>query len=59
MTAASVGLAVSVVVTLGLLTREQRWMRRLGWTLMALRLCLLSLFDLMWVPAMSPYVSLW
>ncbi|MEV5340275.1 hypothetical protein AB0K93_17630 [Streptomyces sp. NPDC052676] len=55
----SVGLTASLAVSLTLMTREQVWARRLGWSLTVTRLCLLPVLCLAWYPAMSPYVSLW
>ncbi|MGW7050627.1 hypothetical protein [Streptomyces sp. NPDC054887] len=55
----SVGLTLSLAVSLALLSREQAWARRLGRSLTVARLCLLPLPGLAWYPAMSPYISLW
>ncbi len=55
----SVGLTLSLAVSLALLSREQAWARRVGWSLTVARLCLLPLLALAWYPAMSPYISLW
>lgn len=52
-------LTVSVPAGLLLLSRERAWARRAGWALTAARLCLLPLIWETWLPAMSPYVSLW
>nr|WBO79339.1 hypothetical protein SBE_003034 [Streptomyces sp. SBE_14.2] len=59
MEAASIGLAVSLVLTLALVSREQLWPRRVGWSLTAVRVCALPWPALAWYPAMSPYLSLW
>ncbi|MER5398532.1 hypothetical protein [Streptomyces sp. NPDC002599] len=55
----SIGLTVSLLLTLALVSREQLWPRRCGWSLTAARLCLLPCLALAWYPAMSPYISLW
>ncbi|MFD5573777.1 hypothetical protein [Streptomyces cadmiisoli] len=55
----SIGLTVSLLLSLALVSREQLRPRRLGWSLTAARVCLLPCVALAWYPAMSPYISLW
>ncbi|GHB32203.1 hypothetical protein [Streptomyces chryseus] len=55
----SVGLTLSLAVSLALLSREPAWARRVGWSLTVVRLCLLPLLGMAWYPAMSPHISLW
>ncbi|MCM1973533.1 hypothetical protein [Streptomyces sp. G1] len=59
MTGVSIGLAVSLALTLLLVSRAELWPRRVGWSLTAVRVGLLPAVALAWCPAMSPYVSLW
>ncbi|MGW7055086.1 hypothetical protein [Streptomyces sp. NPDC054887] len=55
----SIGVTASVVLSLVLLSRDHIWLRRLGWALTVVRLCVLPLIALEWHPTMSPFISLW